>query len=176
MAMFWVSLIVMFASLLVLACCENVRRKAPMNFIFLGVFTLAESYMVAVGTFRFRADDVVLAIGITTAVCLALTLFAFQTKWDFTMMGGILFVALVLLFLFGIIAMFIPGKVMTLVYSSCGAVLFSIYLIYDTQMMMGGKHKHSISPEEYVFAALTLYLDIINIFMYILSIIGASKD
>lgn len=92
------------------------------------------------------------------------------------MMGGILFVALILLFLFGLIAMFFPGKTMTLVYSSCGALLFSIYLIYDTQMMMGGKHKHSISPEEYVFAALTLYLDIINIFLYILSIIGASKN
>lgn len=92
------------------------------------------------------------------------------------MMGGILFVALILLFLFGLIAMFFPGKTMTLVYSSCGALLFSIYLIYDTQMMMGGNHKHSISPEEYVFAALTLYLDIINIFLYILSIIGASKN
>lgn len=43
-------------------------------------------------------------------------------------------------------------------------------------MMMGGKHKYSISPEEYIFAALNLYLDIINIFIYILSIIGASRD
>lgn len=72
--------------------------------------------------------------------------------------------------------MFVRGRIMTLVYSSCGVLLFSFYLIYDTQMMMGGTHKHSISPEEYVFAAITLYLDIINIFIYILSIIGASKD
>lgn len=166
----------MIASLLVMACCENVRRKSPINFIVLSIFTVAESYMIAVATFRFQPDDVVMAFGITTALCLALTLFAFQTKWDFTMMGGMLFVALILLFLLGLISAFFPGKGMTLVYSSCGALLFSIYLIYDTQMMMGGKHKHSISPEEYVFAALTLYLDIINIFMYILSIIGASKD
>lgn len=41
---------------------------------------------------------------------------------------------------------------------------------------MGGKHKYSISPEEYIFAALNLYLDIINIFLYILTIIGASRD
>jgi len=38
--------------------------------------------------------------------------------------------------------------------------------------MMGGKHKYSISPEEYVFAALNLYLDIIQIFLYILQILG----
>lgn len=92
------------------------------------------------------------------------------------MMGGILFVCLIILFVFGIVLMFFPGKTMMLVYSSMGVILFSIYLIYDTQMMMGGTHKASISPEEYVFAALTLYLDIINIFVYILSIIGASKN
>lgn len=46
-----------------------------------------------------------------------------------------------------------------------GALLFSFYLIYDTQLMMGGNHKYSISPEEYVFASLNIYLDIIMIFL-----------
>ena len=41
--------------------------------------------------------------------------------------------------------------------------------------MMGGKHKYSLSPEEYIFAALSLYLDIINLFLYILRIIGAAR-
>lgn len=58
LAMFYVALIVMFVSLLVMACCENVRRKAPLNFIFLGIFTLAESYIVAMSTIRFKPDDV----------------------------------------------------------------------------------------------------------------------
>lgn len=53
-----------------------------------------------------------------------------------------------------------------------GALLFSVYLIYDTQLMMGGDHKFSISPEEYVFAALNIYLDIIMIFLYILRLFG----
>jgi Integral membrane protein, interacts with FtsH len=117
-----------------------------------------------------------MAVGLCAAVCLGLTLFAFQTKWDFTVMGGALFVALIILVIFGIVACFIPGRVITLVYASCGALLFSLYLVYDTQLMMGGKHKYSISPEEYIFAALNLYLDIVNIFLYILAIIGASRD
>lgn len=72
---------------------------------------------------------------------------------------------------------FLPKtKTLTLVYASLGALLFSVYLIYDTQLMLGGKHKYTISPEEYVFAALNLYLDIINIFVYILTIIGAARD
>jgi len=117
-----------------------------------------------------------MAVGLCAAVCFGLTMFAFQTKWDFTVMGGALFVAVIILMIFGIVAIFIPGKTITLIYASCGALLFSLYLIYDTQLMMGGKHKYSISPEEYIFAALNLYVDIVNIFLHILEIIGESRD
>ncbi|ETN66288.1 hypothetical protein AND_001938 [Anopheles darlingi] len=174
--MYWIAFIVMIGALIAIACCGDLRRKAPMNFIFLGLFTFAESFLVCVITANYNSQEVMLAFGITAAVCLGLTLFAFQTKWDFTMMGGILFVAVLVLMLFGIIAMFFPGKTITIVYASAGALLFSFYLIYDTQIMLGGDHKYSISPEEYVFAALNLYLDVINIFLHILSIIGASRN
>ena len=42
-------------------------------------------------------------------------------------------------------------------------------------MMMGG-HKFSISPEEYVFAAIAIYLDILNLFLYILRIMSIASD
>ncbi|PNF39351.1 hypothetical protein B7P43_G01508 [Cryptotermes secundus] len=116
------------------------------------------------------------ALSVSVVFCFGLTIFAMQTKWDFTVMGGGLFVALIILIIFGIVAIFIPGKIMNLIYASCGALLFSLYLIYDTQLMIGGEHKYSISPEEYIFAALSLYLDIVNIFLYILRIIGASRE
>lgn len=172
----WLAFVLMLVCLIAMACCGEVRRKAPQNFIFLGLFTVAESFMLAAAASNFDSEAVLMAVGITAAVCLGLTLFAFQTKWDFTMMGGILFVAVIILLVFGIVAMFVKGKIITLVYASLGALIFSVYLIYDTQLMMGGKHKYSISPEEYIFAALNLYLDIINIFLYILTIIGASRD
>ncbi|XP_022917967.2 protein lifeguard 1 isoform X1 [Onthophagus taurus] len=175
-ALFFVALAIMIVTLLAMACCDSVRRKSPMNFIFLFLFTIAESFMLGVTASRFNSQEVILAVGITAGVCLALTLFAFQTKWDFTAMGGILFVVLIVFILFGIIAAFFPGKTLTLVYASLGALIFSVYLVYDTQLMLGGKHKYSISPEEYIFAALNLYLDVINIFLYILTIIGAARD
>ena len=63
-----------------------------------------------------------------------------------------------------------------IVYGSIGALIFSLYIVYDTQLMMGGKHKYALDPEEYIFASLNLYLDIINLFMYILMIVGASSS
>ncbi|KAJ0178099.1 hypothetical protein K1T71_005922 [Dendrolimus kikuchii] len=175
--LFWVALVVMFVCLISMACCTNVRRKVPMNFIFLTIFTLAESFLLGIVTSVYDVSAVMMAVGITAGVCLALTLFAFQTKWDFTMMGGALVCATMILLIFGIIAIFLPtNNILNLVYAALGALLFSLYLVYDTQLMMGGKHKYSISPEEYIFAALNLYLDIVNIFLYILMIIGITKN
>ena len=60
-------------------------------------------------------------------------------------------------------------------YGSIGALIFSLYIVYDTQLMMGGKHKYALSPEEYIFAALNIYLDVVQLFMYILMIVGFSR-
>lgn len=175
-AIVYIAMAIMFITLIAMSCCESVRRKAPTNFIFLGVFTVAFSFCVATTASFYNTDAVLMALSITTVVCLALTIFAFQTKWDFTVLSGSLFVILIVFVLFGFVCMLFPGRILSLVYASLGAVLFSVYLVYDTQLMIGGKHKCSISPEEYVFAALSLYLDIINIFLYILHIIGLSRD
>ena len=64
-----------------MACCESVRRSFPMNFIFLAIFTLAESFLLGMITASYAQFEVFLAVGITAAVCLGLTIFAFQTKW-----------------------------------------------------------------------------------------------
>lgn len=86
--MMWISLGVLLVTMITLACCEGVRRKSPLNFIVLGIFTLAESFMLGVISSTYNGQEVFLAVGITAAVCLGLTLFAFQTKIDFTVMGG----------------------------------------------------------------------------------------
>lgn len=174
--LWWIAIIVMFATMITMACCGDVRRKAPMNFVFLFLFTLAEGFLLGCACSVYRAEEVIWAVGICAVVTLGLTIFAFQTKIDFTVMGGVLFVAVLILMIFGIIAMIFPGKTITLIYASIGALLFSIYIIYDTQIMVGGNHKYSMSPEEYVFASLNLYMDIVNLFLYILTILGATRD
>ncbi len=48
-------------------------------------------------------------------------------------------------------------------------------MVVDTQLLLGDKDL-SLSPEDYVFAALNLYLDIVQIFVYILELFGESSD
>ena len=48
--------------------------------------------------------------------------------------------------------------------------------VVDVQMMLGGKHNYALDPEEYVVAALNIYLDIVNLFLMILSLIGIARN
>jgi protein lifeguard len=172
----WLLLIGTVVIMFTLACCESVARKYPLNLILLFVFTLMESLLIGCISSVYKTDTVLIAVGITIIVVVGLTLFAFQTKIDFTGFGTYLFVFGLVLFAFGFIAIIFRSSIMHVIYAALGAGLFSIYLVFDTQLMLGGKHKYSISPEDYVLAALNIYLDIINLFLMILRLVSAAKD
>lgn len=162
-----------FAILMVITCAGELRRKHPHNLVFLFTFTVAESLMLAAITVRFDTKVVLMAGIMTAVICLSLTLFAFQTKIDFTVCSGVMLIVLIVAIMTLLISMFFPrSKMFILIASSIMAIIFGIFLVMDTQMIIGGTHKVQISPEEYVFAALNLYLDIINMFLYMLTILS----
>jgi len=171
----WLGFIVTFMSLIFLMCCGDLRRKFPHNFILLGIFTVAESFMLGITTAHFDTQAVLIAIGVTAIVCAALTAFAFQTKIDFTVYSGAAFVFFLVFFLTGFIMLFVKIPILHTVYAGLGALLFSFFLLIDTQMIVGGTRSMVISPEEYILAVITLYIDIINLFLYILQIVQGSR-
>lgn len=59
---------------------------------------------------------------------------------------------------------------MDTVLAAVGAILFAGFIVFDTHMIL-----HKLSPEEYILAAINLYLDILNLFLEILKILG-KKD
>ena len=172
----WVAFAVTFGSIIALACCGDLRRRFPHNFIILALFTLAEALTMGIVVARFDTTIVVTAIAITAIVCVALTLFAMQTKIDFTVCNGAAFVLLLVLMLMGLVMACFPSTpALRIVYSGCGALIFSLFLLIDTQMIVGGNRQLQISPEEYIMAVITLYLDIIQLFLHILQLLNASK-
>ncbi|XP_033506393.1 transmembrane BAX inhibitor motif containing 1a [Epinephelus lanceolatus] len=176
-AIYWTSYAVYIVTHLVLVCCKGPRRKFPWNVILLSVFTLALSYMTGSISSYYDTKAVFLALGITAVVCIAVTIFCFQTKVDFTKCQGLFCVLGIVVFVIGIITTivlsfkYIPW--LHMLYAAIGAIAFTLFLAYHTQLLIGNR-KHSISPEEYVFAALSIYVDIVQIFLFLLQIIGAS--
>ncbi len=99
----WVILGLTIVIIIVLACCNNVARKYPLNIILLFAFTILESILVAVIAATYKLDEVLIAAGITGVVVVGITIFAFQTKIDFTGCGIYLFVGCLILLGFGLI-------------------------------------------------------------------------
>ena len=79
-----VSYIVFIVTYFAIACCERVRKRSPGNIIAITIFTLSLSLLVSTICLFHDVTWVLMAMGITAALCLGLTLFSFQTKIDFT--------------------------------------------------------------------------------------------
>merc|ERR1719375_323922 len=154
-------------------CCQEMARKVPYNYLFLLLVTVCEAVIVGFICAMYTGQSVLLAAGLTAGIFAGLTVYACTTNSDFTGMGGYLAAALMGLILTSFICMFFPSPMMQKVLGGFGAILFSFYIVYDTQLICGGKHKkHQFGVDDYVFAALNIYLDIINLFLYLLSLFG----
>ncbi|KAK6319310.1 hypothetical protein J4Q44_G00105210 [Coregonus suidteri] len=174
------SYMMFLATYIALNCCgEQIRRQFPWNLVLLALFTLSLACMMGFVSSFYNTKSVVLCLGITALVCMSVTIFSFQTKIDFTSYQGVLFVlTMVMLFCCIILSIVIPfGYVPWLqaIYAVIGAILFTLFLAFDTQLLIGNK-RYTMSPEEYVFATLNLYLDIVYLFSFLLSCFGGGRD
>uniref|UniRef100_A0A668A2P6 Protein lifeguard 2 n=1 Tax=Myripristis murdjan TaxID=586833 RepID=A0A668A2P6_9TELE len=150
-------------------------RQFPWNLILLVLFVIFASSSASF----YNTKSVLLCLGITALVCLSVTIFSFQTKIDFTSCQGVLFVLCVVMLLCAItLSIVVPfGYVPWLhaIYAVMGAILFTLFLAFDTQLLIGNK-RYTMSPEEYIFATLNIYLDIVYLFSFLLQIMGGGRE
>ncbi len=113
------------------------------------------------------AEIVTTALGMTALIFLSLSAYALTTKKDFSFLGGFLFVGLIVAIVASLIGMFfeIPG--LQLAVSAAMVLIFSGYILYDTSRIING------GETNYVMATVSLYLDILNLFMALLHLVGA---
>ncbi|CAK69004.1 unnamed protein product (macronuclear) [Paramecium tetraurelia] len=173
----WVYLAIAVAIIIeiILLWIPKYSWRVPHNYLFVFVFTLAESYTISqlcsyvFNKYRFI---VLMAAALTLAAVIGLTLYACKTKKDFTTKGAFLFMASTSLFLFAILSGVYYDQAMSLLYSLISSMLFGIYLIYDTQLIIGGS-THKLSIDDYIIGAMFIYIDIIYLFAHIVLIIIA---
>nr|ACO10701.1 Transmembrane BAX inhibitor motif-containing protein 4 [Caligus rogercresseyi] len=162
----WLVIVAFILSIGILIALHVNRHKTPLNLILLAAFTVVEAYTVGVMVSFFDKLVVIQAFFITATVVVGLTLFTFNTKRDFSKWGSALFIGLWVLILGGILNIFIGGTGLDLLMTIGGTILFSGFIVFDTQMIMT-----KVSPEEYIIATINLYLDIINLFIEILKLV-----
>ena len=129
----------MIAPLCILVCFKKLARTVPYNYLLLLVFTLSISFIVMFAATKYDAQEVLMAAAITTTMVLSLTLYAFCTKEDITLSrGSIPVVSTVITFVTLYYIFNREDRTWGIVYCGLGAILFGMYLIYDTYRVIGG--------------------------------------
>ncbi|XP_061696003.1 protein lifeguard 1 isoform X1 [Syngnathoides biaculeatus] len=147
---------------------KSLRRKFPWNIIGLAIVTLSLSYVVGAMASYHDTRAVIIAMATTLAVSLTIIAFSAQTRYDFSCCYGLLLIMVVDLVMFCVFSSFYYVYITQVCYGCLGALLYSVFLMADCQLMMG-MLSYRLDPEEYVTAALTIYLDIMLIFIYLMS-------
>lgn len=124
--------------------------------------------------------DVAIAFGVTAIYFAALTFIGYTTKMNLSKIAPVLFVGLGILFIFNIISMFTGFAADSRLICSLGLIVFTGITAYDTQKMkalyMANQGNEQMLQKLSIYSAFDLYLDFINIFLYILQILNKRSN
>mmetsp|Transcript_16413 Transcript_16413/g.37865 ORF Transcript_16413/g.37865 Transcript_16413/m.37865 type:complete len:198 (+) Transcript_16413:2-595(+) len=182
------SLLLSTVAWFIMCASETARRASPLKWQLLALFTFGEAVSVGFLTSFFRFESVLTALLATAGATSAVSLYTIlnrNSNYDLSQWGaalssaGFIFLGLGLVQLLQVTGVLPRGflPINDALYSFLGATLFSFYLAYHTKLIVSGKHtKYQMNEKDYVFGAMSLYNDIINMFIYILRIVGSDRD
>ncbi len=172
--------LVSFYSLLL---SPSIRSKNSSKYAVLSVFTVAQSVMVAFLTVLFPSNIVMKAVLSTVVSVASITGYAATSKRDLTELGSFLysfttaFVVYQLLRLLSManwISFDVPWNEM--LGCSLGAALAATYLAFHTKMIFASKdQKYKFARSDHVLAAVCIYNDVINLFVYMLRLMAENQ-
>ena len=164
---FWGVVILEFALLFgVYALKDKPGINLAMLFAFTFVSGLTISPLISAYVGRGMGGIVGEAFLLTSIAFGGLSIFAMNTKKDFTTMGKMLFITLIIVVVAGLLNLFFHSPLLQLAIAVVSSVLFSFFILYDTQNIIQGNYSTPIE------GAIALYLDFFNLFISLLQILG----
>ncbi|KAI3741898.1 hypothetical protein L1987_59576 [Smallanthus sonchifolius] len=149
-------------------------QSHPVNYVLLGVFTIALAFAIGLSCAFTEGEVILEAVILTAVVVVSLTLFTFwaaKRGYDFYFLRDFLWSALIVLIIFSFIQIFFPiGKISKMIYSGLYAIILCGYIVYDTDNLI-----KRYTYDQYIWAAVALYLDIINVFLSLIKTLGRHR-
>lgn len=130
----------------------------------ISIFPTIYYYISTMGSFL-----VLVSLGITTVLFGGIALYSSTSKKDFTFLGASLFAGLFAMILISIVGFFIRSEVYQLALAWLGIIIFSGYVLYDVSVIKNS----AITEDDVPSIALSLFLNFINIFIYMLRIVAS---
>jgi FtsH-binding integral membrane protein len=165
--LYYLSIILHFGILICFLSFKPLSQKVPINYILLSLWTVSTGYIVAYYSLGISPSVILTASFSTLLITISITIYALFAKTDFTAKGGIISTIIGTLIIVTVLYKII--SIIQIVILIIGLIIYSGYLIYDTQLIWGSLGTE-FSPEDYIFASMCIYLDILKIFLKILDI------
>ena len=148
-----------------------VRRKPGLNLIALFSFTTVSGVTLGPVMQVYNAAVIQEALILTVVIFGALTLYVVTSKKDFSFLSGFLITGLIVTIVGSLLNAFLfQSPMMEFIIAGGGVILFSGFILYDTSNIL----RH-YDVEDYTSATLALYLDILNLFLFLLRLLS-SRD
>ncbi len=175
-SVFGLTLFTYISTIIMLICC-NIKNKFIRWSLFIA-FTLSCALMVSICLFKYSPIIILQATTATSISVFTINMYAFichTNGYDFSNMNGLIcscsFSIIVIVF----VSLFIPyNSVLQLVFAGLFTIIFTIYLFYDL-LILYNKDNELIFQSP-IYASISIYLDIINLFLNLLRLFAACED
>ena len=172
----WLWIPCMIISIICQVCiyfCVGIRRRIPLNYIIVLIFTLTFSWIPASAAVSYSwqsPNTVYQAAILTVGITMAVTAYAWFERVNFRIVRGILFVLGFAMLWFGIVGL-VFGMWLPTLYCTLALIVWGLYLLLDTSFIIGRGH-HKMEIDDFAFGSMILFVDVIMIFVYLLRLLG----
>lgn len=144
------------------------------------IYALSMGVTISTIFLVFKLSSIYIAFFVSALMFASMSMYGYFTKTDLTSVGNIVMMALFGLIIGLVINLFLKSSMVDVILSAVGVILFTALTAYDTQrlkymarlMFSEGVEVRQVA----VFGALSLYLDFVNLFLYMLQLTGRRRD
>lgn len=169
--------ILAIAELVMIVAAMFIQRSRRIGMTFVLVFTFISGITlfptIAYYASMLGAVTVLKAVGVSAGAFLIAAVVASRTSYDFSFLGGFLFIGLIAILLMGLVSFFIGFSTMAgLIYSVIGIAVFVGYVLFDVNRIA----HNGVTADQVPWVVLSLYLDLINLLLFVLRLFGVLQS
>jgi FtsH-binding integral membrane protein len=167
-----ITMLLAFAPLWAASAMRSISAPQRLGLIVLFSAIMGVAVSPAIYVAGRTAPDTIWQAGILTASAFtALTTYAWVSRRDFSALGAFFTVGLFVLILASLLNIFFQNQTAHLWIAAVGVLIFSGLLVFDTWRL-----RNVYGPDDYIQAAVQIYLDLLNMFMFILALLGGRRS
>jgi len=172
---------ILIAELLLVIYLTRSIQKLSQNMVIAGflIYAVLNGLTMSIIFLIYTSNSIATTFYVTAGTFGAMSLYGYYTKKDLTSLGNMAMMALIGIIIASIVNMFLQNDMMYWIITYLGVAVFVALTAYDTQKLKELGSKGFVNDESMektsILGALTLYLDFINLFLFLLRIFGSRK-